>query len=54
MLLRQLSKLIQSKPILIVAGLLLVLPFSINAEEQAGPVVPKAKEKATVFNEHFT
>lgn len=50
MLLRQLSKLIQSKPILIVAGLLLVLPFSINAEEQVGPVVPKAKAKATAEN----
>jgi hypothetical protein len=41
-LLRQLSK-----RVLVTAGLLLVLPFSINADEQAGPVVPKAKAKAT-------
>ena len=42
MLLRQLSK-----RVLVMAGLLLVLPFSINADEQVGPVVPKAKAKAT-------
>ncbi|MEJ2142522.1 MAG: hypothetical protein P8Y24_09240 [Gammaproteobacteria bacterium] len=43
MLLRQLSK-----RILVTAGLLMVLPFSINADEQAGPVeVPKARAKAT-------
>jgi hypothetical protein len=29
------------------AGLLMVLPFSINADEQVGPVVPKAKAQAT-------
>lgn len=45
MLLRQLSK-----RVLVMAGLLLVLPFSINADEQVGPVVPKAKAKATVEN----
>jgi hypothetical protein len=37
-----------SKRILVTAGLLMVLPFAINADEQVSPVeVPKAKAKAT-------
>jgi hypothetical protein len=37
-----------SKRILVMAGLLMVLPFAINADEQVSPVeVPKAKAKAT-------
>lgn len=50
MLLSQLSKSIQGKLTLVMVGLLLVLPFSINADEQIGPVVPKAKAQATVEN----